>query len=280
MIKRLINLAGSLVVRASDWIGDKVGRLFGRSPKHRCVVLAYHSVSAKQRLVFAEQMEIVARMGKGIHADVNTLPEQGGRYVAITFDDGLEDIIENALPELKRRGLPSTVFVISDMLGRQRTWEHLGGEDTSDVKVMSLEQLLALPSELVRIGSHSMTHAFLPKLEKEKVQQEVSESRAQLEKILKCEIKLFSLPYGAFNDSVIQDCRAAGYGRVFTGLPVLAFTQPNEFLTGRVVTMLTDWPIEFKLKVAGAYRWLPYAYGLKRRVLSVVRGSRRRPVHA
>jgi hypothetical protein len=53
-------------------------------------------------------------------------------------------------------------------------------------------------------------------------------------------------------------------------LPVLAFLEPKEFVTGRVGVSPTDWPMEFRLKLAGAYRWLPYAFAWKRRILSLV----------
>ncbi|MGO9085603.1 MAG: polysaccharide deacetylase family protein [Candidatus Sulfotelmatobacter sp.] len=244
------------------------------------MVLAYHSVPAEQRGLFVQQMEMLLGQAKIVHSDVEALPEEGGHYVAITFDDGYDDIVENALPELSKRSMPSTVFIITNLLGCKRNWEHRGGEDTSEVSLMSPEQLRRLPSDLVRIGSHTMSHAFLPKLEPGKLQEELAGSRMKLEKLLNREVKTFALPYGAYNDAVLKSCREAGYERVFTGLPVFAFAQPREFLTGRVVIGLTDWPIEFRLKAAGAYRWLPWAYTLKRRILSATRGKRREATHA
>ncbi|MGA7398903.1 MAG: polysaccharide deacetylase family protein [Terriglobales bacterium] len=274
MLKRLTNLAGSLVVWMADGLSENLCRLFGRPLPKRCVVLAYHSVPADQRALFVQQMEMLLRQAKVVHADIETIPEPGGHYVAITFDDGYDDIVENALPELSKRGMPSTVFIITDLLGCKRNWEHRGGEDTSDVSLMSLEQLRKLPSDLVRIGSHTMTHAYLPKLEPGTQQSELAGSRLKLEKILNQPVKTFALPYGAYNETVLQNCREAGYERVFTGLPVFAFAQAREFLTGRAVIGLTDWPIEFRLKAAGAYRWLPWAYALKRRILATARRKR------
>jgi peptidoglycan/xylan/chitin deacetylase (PgdA/CDA1 family) len=280
MLKRLVNLTGSLVVSAGDWASERLGALLGRPAHARCVVLAYHSVPAGQRSLFVRQMDMLLRQAKVVHADIQALPEKGGHYVAITFDDGYEDIVENALPELSKRAMPSTVFIITELLGCKRNWEHRGGEDTSEVRLMSPEQMQQLPSDTVRIGSHTMTHAFLPKLEARKMHEELSGSRVKLEKLLNREVKTFALPYGAYNDTVLQICREAGYERVFTGLPVFAFAQPGEFLTGRAVVGLTDWPIEFRLKAAGAYRWLPWAYSLKRRIMSAARGKRSEAAHA
>ena len=37
---------------------------------------------------------------------------------AVTFDDGYLDVYENALPVLQRKGIPSAVFVVTDLVGR------------------------------------------------------------------------------------------------------------------------------------------------------------------
>ena len=41
---------------------------------------------------------------------------------AVTFDDGYEDVYENAIPVLKRRGIPAAVFVVTDLVGRS-AWQ-------------------------------------------------------------------------------------------------------------------------------------------------------------
>jgi peptidoglycan/xylan/chitin deacetylase (PgdA/CDA1 family) len=274
MLKRLVNLAGSIVVWIADGTNELFCRLVGKPLPRRCIVLAYHSVPAEQRSQFAKQMEMLRKQAKIVHADIPELPEAGGHYAAITFDDGYDDIVDNALPELARHNMPSTVFIITGLLGQKRDWEHRGGEDTSDVCLMSPERLRQLPADLVHIGSHTMSHAFLPKMEATKLREELAGSRGMLEKLLDRKINTFALPYGAYNDIVLRICREAGYERVFTGLPVFAIATPEEFLTGRAVVTLSDWPIEFRLKAAGAYRWLPWAYSLKRRIKSALRRHR------
>lgn len=272
MPKRIINLTISMLVGVCDWLRDRSSLLVGRKPQKKCVVLAYHSVPDAQRSRFASQMDVLIRNAEPVRADIDACPVQGERYAVVTFDDGFQNIVDNALPELSKRGIPATLFVVTESLGGNRGWEHLGGDDTRQEKVMSAEQLRELSPELVTIGSHTMTHPLLPSIEKSQVQQELSGSRMKLKQILNREVSLLSFPYGGFNDTVIEDCREAGYERVFTALPVFAFSQPGEFVTGRVGTAPTDWPIEFRLKLAGAFRWLPYAYALKRRILSVLRG--------
>ena len=53
--------------------------------------------------------EVVERLGSE-----RSLPSQA---CAITFDDGWRDNLEYALPELERRGLPATIFVVSERVG-------------------------------------------------------------------------------------------------------------------------------------------------------------------
>jgi peptidoglycan/xylan/chitin deacetylase (PgdA/CDA1 family) len=272
MSKRIINLTISLFVGVCDWLRDRGSRLVGRKPRKKCIVLAYHSVSDAQRSQFASQMDVLVRNAEPVRADIDECPVQGERYAVVTFDDGFQNIVDNALPELSKRGIPATLFVVTESLGGNRGWEHLGGDDTRQEKVMSVEQMQALSPELVTIGSHTMTHPLLPSIERSQLMQELSGSRMKLKQMLNREVNLLSFPYGGFNDMVIEGCREAGYERVFTALPIFAFSQPGEFVTGRVGTAPTDWPIEFRLKLAGAFRWLPHAYALKRRILSVLRG--------
>ena len=40
------------------------------------------------------------------------------RVAAITFDDGYQDVYENAFPVLKRKGIPAAMFVVTDLVGR------------------------------------------------------------------------------------------------------------------------------------------------------------------
>lgn len=274
MAKRLVNLCISFLVGALDWVWRRVGRSLGRLEHGRCVVLAFHSVTAGERSRFGRQMDLLLRRAKPVRADIRVLPCQGGRYAAVTFDDGLECLVDNALPELSKRRIPVTVFVVTEALGRYPEWRYLGGDDPSKDRVMSEEQLRALPSELVAIGSHTMTHPMLPALANEQLSREILGSRLKLEQILNQEVKLLSFPYGAFDARAVELCHQAGYERVFTALPVFAFTDPEEYVSGRVGVAATDWPIEFRLKLAGAYRWLPHAYVWKHRILSRFSGQR------
>ncbi len=50
------------------------------------------------------------------------------RYVAITLDDGHVSFLENVLPELEKRNIPSTLFVVSAKLGESPDWANYSPE--------------------------------------------------------------------------------------------------------------------------------------------------------
>jgi peptidoglycan/xylan/chitin deacetylase (PgdA/CDA1 family) len=206
-----------------------------------------------------------------VRADRTEPLAQGVHHAVVTFDDGFENVVHNALPELSKRQIPSAIFIITESLGKYPHWLTESYGSAAADRVMSEEQLKGLPAELVVVGSHTLTHPALPRVNEGAARRELSESRVRLEKLLARDIKLFSFPYGALNADLITWCREAGYRRVFSISPKLAFSDPDQFVTGRVSADPTDWPIEFYLKLMGAYCWLPAAFSLKRRLFGLLR---------
>jgi len=259
-LSRIVKLGISLGVYAVSAVDRFLNRVIGRAARSSCVVVYYHSVDAAQRARFAKQMDQLLSYAKPIAANEATTLQPGTHHVAVTFDDGFKNFYECALPELVKRGIPATMFVITDVIGKTF------GPDGYAEEVMSLEQIRALPESLVTIGSHTLTHPLLPSINIDQAKREIALSRAKLEEQLHRRIVLFSFPYGGFNQKLVEICREAGYQRVFSTLPHFAFKEPHEFVTGRVPVDPTDWPLEFRLKLAGAYRWSPWAFELKRKI--------------
>ncbi len=70
------------------------------------------------------------------------------KYVALTFDDGYYDFIENALPLLKKYNFPSTLAIISGFLN---------GDFKTRYRVIDVNELKLL-GDSVEICAHSHTH--------------------------------------------------------------------------------------------------------------------------
>jgi len=257
-----------LVVSACFWgylsLKGAFQRLLGRTAPATCIILYYHSVPSKNRKAFAKQVEMLAQIARPVSVnDVSTL-EPGTRYAAVTFDDGFEDAIENAVPELIKRNVPAVFFVTTGVLGQPAAWWPETAPERNR-RIATAEQLQQLPSEWIGLGAHTLTHPRLSQLDEEHAKREILQSRDQLEALLGRKIETFSFPYGDFNDTLVGWCREGGYKRVFTTQHTYAFEHSGEFVVGRVKAEPTDWTLEFRLKLLGGYLWRPWASALKRR---------------
>jgi peptidoglycan/xylan/chitin deacetylase (PgdA/CDA1 family) len=255
-MKRLLKLAISLVVRAWDIFVAFALRLLGRRPRPSGVVIYYHAIAPGQRARFARQMDDLLRLAKPVAAGLYGLPDSPAHYCAVTFDDGFVSVLENALPELELRKIPATFFVPTGSLGGPPAWVKTNSPARHQ-RVLSADQLVGLKDHrLLAIGSHSISHPNFLKLSPAQAGRELEQSKTQLEAILGHKVALFSFPHGACDSQTIGLARAAGYDRVFTINPSNAFTSADNFVQGRVLVDPADWPLEYRLKLLGAYRWL------------------------
>ncbi|MDM7994770.1 MAG: polysaccharide deacetylase family protein [Acidobacteriota bacterium] len=256
-MKRFVILALSLVGYLGSRTLNILRQLVARPGNTTWVILYYHDITSAQRARFVNQLNLLLRYCLPVPADYAGPFYPGKCYCSITFDDAYETLLENAIPELIKRQIPATVFAIAARAGESPGWTGYSG------RFMSYAQLQHLPRDLVTIGSHTLTHPKLTLLADDMASREITESRHVLEARLKRPVTLFSFPHGAFTESHVEACRDAGYERVFTIVPHMALRAPGEYVIGRVWTDPGDWDLEFKLKLFGAYRWLPYAYKLK-----------------
>jgi peptidoglycan/xylan/chitin deacetylase (PgdA/CDA1 family) len=193
----------------------------------------------------------------------------GVAYAAITVDDAFCNFVLYAWPVLRARHIPVTVFVPTSYFGRRSAWVDYGGENPVGDEVITADTLRELAADpLIDIGSHTATHADLVKLTDDEVRYELTFSKQTLESILSRPVDSISFPYGSFGDRELRIAREVGYRYQFSVLPGCAHGAIREGLAGRVSVQPTDWPVEFRLKVLGAYRWMEKASRWKQRVWS------------
>jgi peptidoglycan/xylan/chitin deacetylase (PgdA/CDA1 family) len=266
-IKRVIILIVSIAFFLITWLANLLRRLTGKKVRGTAVILYYHGIRPDQREQFARQLDTLMRWAKPIDVAYRSSLSDGERYAAITFDDGFESFLETALPELRKRNIAATLFVVAGKLGCYPEWDEYIEDPQFKEPLMTREQLARIPADLITIGSHTMTHPFLTRVQEADAKRELRESRKELESMLGRRIALFSFPHGDFNDKLVEWCRESGYEHVFTILPEPAFCESDHYVIGRVGVNLNDWKIEFLLKLFGAYSWLPSAFSLKRKML-------------
>src|SRR5258705_10672808 len=137
--RRLRNQVKSAVASAIAKVHDR--GLAGWHGQYQPLVVGYHRVveaydaEAKVEMpsmltsvqMFERHLDCLARSFRFVSLDeigdrfLNGLPFQEP-VAAITFDDGYKDVYELALPVLERRGIPATMFLVTDLVG-QSAWQ-------------------------------------------------------------------------------------------------------------------------------------------------------------
>jgi len=270
MINRFVKLFISILFLAGYKCYCAVYHSIRKKSPATLVVLTYHAITSNQRLNFVRQMDMLKKYHL-IFSDTRIDLNAGRHYVAVTFDDGFESVVENALPELVKRGIPATLFIPSGHLGQRPGWITNLNNTNFNESVMSPGRLQSIQSDLLKIGSHSVTHRSLTQLQEQETMKELVDSKMKLETLLHDKITSFSFPYGAYNTTVLKLAKKAGYTSVFCSWPIFPLSRMNGFLIGRTPASPDDTALEFRLKIMGAYQWLPVGISLKRKVYTVLK---------
>ena len=240
--------------------------LFKIASNQRCVVLYYHSVLESEKEKFIRQINYLSNKYSLISlSSLNTMP-LNKNLISITFDDGLSSILKNALPELKQREIPTTIFIPAAKIGSYPKWEQKRQEIYYDDRILNRDELKELSDQGIEIGSHTLNHTDLRNVTSEVAREEFDLSKSYLEEITGKEVVSFSFPYGSYNDDLINLAFDCGYSFVYTTEPEIISLPTKRKIFGRVGVDPDDSLLEFKLKVAGAYSWLPRASKLKRKI--------------
>jgi peptidoglycan/xylan/chitin deacetylase (PgdA/CDA1 family) len=181
---------------------------------------------------FRAQLGLLARHGyRGVSMDEG-LPflrgERQGRVAIITFDDGYLDNLELALPALREHGFSATCYLVAEHIGGFNAW------DSEKLRVrkplMDLPRIREWLAGGMKIGSHTLTHPHLTRIEPARMRHEIAGSKAALEDRLGRAVDHFCFPYGDHDRDCLDAVAAAGYvtavtverGRVRRGRSLLA----------------------------------------------------------
>lgn len=184
-----------------------------RAPGGHNRVLTYHSVGSRDHEMnvrpnqFRDQMRWLAETASVISMDDAA---KGAEGVAITFDDGFRDNIDNALPVLNALKLPGTIFVVAGKLGAQ-----FPNESAPDsAPLMTWDDARAAERAGMMIGGHSLTHARLSSLSEAEQRREIFDCARVLRDELGERARGFAYPYGSlldYNELSIRAAQDAGF---------------------------------------------------------------------
>ncbi len=184
--------------------------------------LAYHQITADEHRMDPTGMNVSADQ---FRHQMKSLCDRGYRCLPLTelpaptctkswrekvfslsFDDGYADFLTQALPILRAYGLTATVFVVTDLVGKQSDWEGENG-----TPLLTWEQIKSLSEAGITFGSHTCTHPRLTRLSKQQVWHELRASKEDLEANLDQEIEILAYPYGESNTEIEELAKSAGY---------------------------------------------------------------------
>lgn len=230
----------------------------------RCVVLYYHSVLEKEKERFICQLNYLS--SKYSFVSLNSLNSRPSKkkLISITFDDGLLSVLRNALPELKKKEIPTTIFIPAAKLDSYPKWEQKGQEIYYEDRILNRDEIKKLSDQGIEIASHTLHHTDLRNVHLKVAKDELRLSKSILEEIIGKEVVSFSFPYGSYNSDLIDIAFDSGYSSVYTTQPEVISLPTKRKIFGRVGVNPDDSLLEFKLKAAGAYSWLPTAIRLKK----------------
>lgn len=163
----------------------------------------FHSPYVLLKTKFFEQMRWLYQNGyKTLTIDDLLSGNMPEKSVILTFDDGHISNYKLAFPILKKFNFLGTFFIVPQFIGKK--------------SCISKKHILEMHEEGMKFGSHSLTHPFLLSLSKEKVMQELLESKSKIESILKIKINHFSVPYGFYDKYLVRHVENAGYKSLVT----------------------------------------------------------------
>ena len=177
-------------------------------------ILFYHNIGNNDYRSFSTIEEFEYQMSymhkhqfKGV--DCDNLDKDKANF-GITFDDGYEDNLINALPILKKYNFTATCFVVPNLIGKTNSW------DIKQFKLMDKKQIQDWLDAGMNIGSHSLNHTNLTKISNNDVIIEIENSKKILEDMFGVKINNFCYPFGKFNKFTANVVEERGYLRAFT----------------------------------------------------------------
>jgi peptidoglycan/xylan/chitin deacetylase (PgdA/CDA1 family) len=189
---------------ASDWSGLRI--------------LCYHRMSNDRDVLslspalFRRQLEYALGSGakpvRLIDALRDGTIERQGRSFCVTFDDGYEDMLTEALPVLRDLAVPATVYLPTAIIGgtARPTWYR------SPPTMLDWAGVDELRSDgLIDAGSHSRTHPALPRLDEATARAEITGSRHELTERLGDVPSTFCYPAGLYGPRERRLVAEAGY---------------------------------------------------------------------
>ena len=183
-------------------------------------ILTYHKVGPRPRRVRLKGLYLSTNLFAAQLAELKAAGFRSGplgdcsgpvkpRQIVLTFDDGYVNVLQNAVAALAQSQFNAIQFLPVNFLGKSNEWDVALGEASEPIMDPSqVRDWLAAGHD---IGSHTLTHPFLPRLAPDRAREEIFSSKKKLEDLFGRAIEHFCYPYGDWNAVVRDWVTEAGY---------------------------------------------------------------------
>ena len=193
-------------------------------------ILGYHKIDSRFELGFTQlgprtfrrQIESLAKAGYRTLGSAELLrcvtdgTAPGSRLpLVLTFDDGYAALAEHAFPVLADHGFTALLFVITDFVGKENTWDVQYG--WRRFYHLSWDDLARWREKGIEVHSHGATHARLTWLSDGEAEDELGRARETIIARLGEAPIGVAYAYGAADARVCALAAAAGYRLGFGG---------------------------------------------------------------
>ena len=166
---------------------------------------------------------------------------------AITFDDGYSNNLNVAAPILQELNLPFTIFITTDFIKSNKK---------EFLTINELKEISALDN--VDIGSHTVSHPYLTRLNDNEVMHELLDSKHFLEDLLGKPVRLFAYPHGDYDKRIRDLVEEAGYEIARNSKFNTNIQIKDKLLINSTEIWSSDSMPVFKEKIYGSWDWLKY----------------------
>lgn len=121
------------------------------------------------------------------------------KSVAITFDDGFKNNYDIAYPVLKEYGFSAIIFLVTGYCARNNRWQGQPPE-TPELDLLQWDEIKEMANNGIDFGAHTVNHPNLLELTLEQAENEIVDSKKEIEARLGKNIMCFAYPYGKKNN--------------------------------------------------------------------------------
>ncbi|MBA3246562.1 MAG: polysaccharide deacetylase family protein [Pyrinomonadaceae bacterium] len=178
--------------------------------------------------------------------------------VVLTFDDGYRNFLTAAAPHLAQRGLPATVFIITNNASEAGDPNADGRwSPKDDLSYLSWAEVQSLArGSGFEFGSHTCSHSRLLTLAPEDTERELRDSYSTLMSHLPQRAPALSYPKGEHSPLLVKQARAIGYACAVTTDRGANTFDSDLFALGRTLIGDDDDEAAFAVRLSGLRRGL------------------------